>query len=318
VLPGPREMTCRRRRPKSSFIICVVTFAAGIAPLSMAAPARDTRFVSLPALPVPACSPDSTSHLPARPARAETGSEFVRTVRNLSGIARDALVRSELAAGNFPHFLRHLAPVTLRTAGFAHTLTVCVLPDYLAVGDDQDFVFVPMGLPAALDLARRFGFELPTPKIVDAIYEESPVKLRPLPLPASERMRSTAYFAEHNHLISHQRAAFAAPLGTLTAGHKKDLVLTVRLWEIPGRVAIYGWHRNMNAPIQPLSTVHGARYADYSHGVRLVSKTIYVDGVARSIEDVLAQPDLAPLLTYEGALPRLAQRLTELQQRNPR
>ena len=50
----------------------------------------------------------------------------------------------------------------------------------------------------------------------------------------------------------------------LTAGPRKDLVLTSRLWLDPGKVAIYGWHRARGAPIQPLSTVHGAGYADYS------------------------------------------------------
>ena len=95
-------------------------------------------------------------------------------------------------------------------------------------------------------------------------------------------------------------------------GNKKDLVLTSRLWQSPGRVAIYGWHREVDQPIQPLSTVHGARYADYSHGVRLVSGTVYVNGVKRPIADVLAEPALAKLLTSEGPLTRVAERLSAL------
>jgi hypothetical protein len=169
-----------------------------------------------------------------------------------------------------------------------------------------------MGLEAALDVALHFGFELPTPKVVDAIYDEAPIKLQPLPLPAGDTMRSTAYFVEHNNMIGAQRAALAAPLGELTSGHKKDLVLTNRLWQMPGRVAIYGWHVRMNAPIQPLSTVHGARYADYSHGVRLVSSTIYIDGKPRRIEDALGEPALARLFMDDGPLPQLTARLTRL------
>jgi hypothetical protein len=64
----------------------------------------------------------------------------------------------------------------------------------------------------------------------------------------------------------------------LLAGHKKDLVLANRLSSNRGRVAIYGWHRGNGDPIQPLSTVHGEYYADYSHGIRLVSRTAYVNG----------------------------------------
>ena len=260
------------------------------------------------------CDQDPIHAIPHRAADAPPGSEFARRVESLSGPERDAQVRSELLSGNVPQFLRRLAPVTVTNADSAHPveITVCVLPDYLAVGSDKDFVFVPMGLEAALDIAERFGFDLPTPKLVDAIYEESPVKLAPQPLPAGDRMRSTDYVVHHTQLISRQRDDLGAPLGELTAGDKKDLVLTSRLWQIPGRVAIYGWHRGVNEPIQPLSTVHGARYADYSHGIRLVSNTVYVNGVKRSIDDVLAEPRLAALLTSEGPLTRIAERLSIL------
>jgi hypothetical protein len=42
-------------------------------------------------------------------------------------------------------------------------------------------------------------------------------------------------------------------------------VLKQRLWLQAGRVAIYGWQRAGGTPIQPLSNVDGAGYADYSH-----------------------------------------------------
>ena len=92
------------------------------------------------------------------------------------------------------------------------------------------------------------------------------------------------------------------PLGPLIAGHKKDVVLTNRLNQKKGRVAIYGWHRGMLRPIQPLSTVHRASYADYSHGVRLVSEVVLINGRPRSIYDVLEDPELAPVLTCEGVI----------------
>jgi hypothetical protein len=266
------------------------------------------------------CDQDPIHTIPHRAEDAAAGSEFARRVESLSGPERDAQIRTELLSGNMPQFLRHLAPVTVTNADAAHPveITVCVLPDYLAVGSDKDFVFVPLGLEAALDVAERFGFDLPTPKLVDAIYEESAVKLAPQPLPAGDRMRSTDYVVHHTQLITRQRSELGAPLGELTAGDKKDLVLTSRLWQIPGRVAIYGWHRAVNEPIQPLSTVHGARYADYSHGIRLVSSTVYVNGVKRSIDDVLAEPRLAALLTSEGPLTRIAERLGILMARMAR
>lgn len=260
------------------------------------------------------CGQEPLRAIPARPASAPTGREFARQVWRLSGPARDALVVAQVVQGNVPAFLRHLVPVTAsgHTPQGAAEITVCVLPDYLAVGSDTDFLYVPLGLQAALEVAARFGYLLPTAKLVDAIYATSPVKLLPEPLAPTEAMRSTAYVLHHTQLIDLQRALYPEPLGTLTSGDKKDLVLTDRLWENPGRVAIYGWQRASGRPIQPLSTFHGARYADYSHGVRLVSHIVYVNGVPRSMEEVLADPDLAPLLSREGPLRNLTARLAAL------
>jgi len=39
-------------------------------------------------------------------------------------------------------------------------------------------------------------------------------------------MRTTGYYGRHRELVREQRLAFEAPLGVLTAGDKKDLVLT--------------------------------------------------------------------------------------------
>lgn len=249
------------------------------------------------------CSGSLVEHIPPHGDSGPTGSAFAQQVAGLSGSERDAVIEAALLAGNLPPFLRRLKPVVLeghRARGGTARILLCVTPDYLAVGSDADYVRVPMGLRPALSIARRFGFILPTTKMVDAIYAQADVHLVPQPLPAGPQMRSTDYVWRHNGMIRAQRRALGAPLGRLVAGHKKDLALTARLRAMPQRVAIYGWQRPDGTPIQPLSTVHGARYADYSHGVRLVSATAYVDGDARSIYDVLEDPDLAPIVSSEG------------------
>jgi hypothetical protein len=160
-----------------------------------------------------------------------------------------------------------------------------------------------MGRQAAFRVANQFGFILPTPRMVDAIHEQAEVKLTPVPLPPTDQMRSTAYFQRHQARIAAQRLAIGAPLGVLMDGQKKDLVLTSRLRDLPGRVAIYGWHPNAGDPIQPLSLVHGARYADYSHGVRLVSGVAWADdGRPRSLLTLLEDPEVAPVLSDEGPI----------------
>jgi len=253
-------------------------------------------------LPQPDCSP-AASLLPPRAASAVGGSEFARRIGAASGLERDRLIVQEIQAGNIPQHLRRAWPVTLASAptGFPR-VTLCVLPDYLAVGSDEDYLLVPLGLRAALSLASQFGFELPTRRMVDAIYQQAALHLAPQPLPAGDRMRSTAFVEWHTDLVRAQRASTPAPLDALTAGHKKDLVLTPRLDALPGRVAIYGWHRPDGRPIQPLSLVHGARYADYSHGVRFVSTTAWVDGVPRPLGELLASEGLASTVSDEGPI----------------
>jgi hypothetical protein len=223
--------------------------------------------------------------LPPRPAGAIGGAEFARRTSSLSSSERDRAVVAELERGNIPSFLGHLTPVKLTAKPFEHApaATIWVAPDYLAIGSDDDFLYVPLNYYSATVVADYFGCILPTARMVDAIYEQSAHHLTPAPLPAGPLMRSNLYLEKHQQRIDAQRSGL--PLGDLISGHKKDLVLSNALFQTPGRVAIYGWHRAASDPIQPLSTVHGARYVDYSHGVRLVSTTVLVNGRARSIYD---------------------------------
>jgi hypothetical protein len=113
-------------------------------------------------------------------------------------------------------------------------------------------------------------------------------------------------------MVRTQRLAKAVvfPLGALVAGHKKDVVLTRRLAEAPGKVAIYGWHKPDGTVIQPLYSGHADSWVDYSHGVRLISATVEADGVPMPFADALSDPRFAPLLTDEGTgpLPRYVTR----------
>lgn len=251
------------------------------------------------------CPADLIGAIPARPRNAPGGNAFVARLGEESGAARDRLVATELLSGNLPDSLRALTPVTLSgrdTEGRLRHVTVCVMPDYLAVGRDDDFVRLPMGLPAAARIADSFGFLLPTTRIVDAVFAQAGLRLSPRPMPPGEQMRTTSYFRQHNTTVERQRNSLSTAQSTLIAGQKKDLVLSNALRRAPGRVAIYGWHRGIGQPIQPLSTVHGALYADYSHGVRLVSRTAFVDGQAVALTDLLADPAYADLLSDEGPI----------------
>ncbi len=248
------------------------------------------------------CSRQLTNAIPSRKNSAPTGSNVFAGLMNASGGTRDKAVISELARGNMPSFLRNLQPVVFRgkdATGKAAEIIICVTPDYLAVGSERDFVRAPLGLPAAAQIARRFNMTLPTPKMVDAIYAQSKVRLSPRPMEPGAKMATTAYLLRHNKTIEAQRGG----RNGLISGHKKDVVMTNRMASAPGRVAIYGWHRSSGRPIQPVSTVHGASYADYSHGVRLVSKTAFLNGRAIKLDDLLTSPRYAKLINKDGPMP---------------
>jgi hypothetical protein len=249
-----------------------------------------------------------TGNIPALVTRALTGSQFADLVARMDSRAREQAILKQALAGNLPSFLSKLIPVALsyrQPNGKTLTATIFVMPEYLAIGTDRDFLRIPMNLYTAVAVASRMGFILPTRKIVNAIYEQSAFHFSPEPMQAGPQMRSTDYYRAHNRKIEEQSRTLGVTPGALVSGHKKDVVMTNLLAGNPGKIAIYGWHRLNGAPIQPLSTVHGACYADYSHGIRLVSETVVIDGKTRSVYDVLQDPVLSRVLSDEGPIPHL-------------
>jgi hypothetical protein len=260
-----------------------------------------------------------TRSIPARAVQDFTGSQFVQYVSKMNPQEREQAIRDEILKGNLPEFLRKLVPVELHSelpGGKSLTATIFVAPDYLAIGSDHDFLRIPMNLHTAMAIADRFGFILPTKKMVDAIYLQSRHHLAPQPLPAGPQMRSTAYYWTHNQMIEDQAHALGVRLGELVSGDKKDVVMTNRLASNVGRIAIYGWHRGPGQPIQPLSTVHGANYADYSHGIRLISEMALIDGKFRSVYDILHDSLTAKVFSDEGPI-RLNREFLSLRQDSP-
>jgi len=248
---------------------------------------------------------DLTRNIPARPFFAMTGSEFAKTISSMEGSMREQAILAQLAEGNLPDFLRRLKPVQLSRRlkdGRRITVSIFVMPDYLAIGSDSDFLLIPMTLRTATQIALRFGFVLPTKKMVDAIFRQSAFHFTPDPLPPGPQMSSTAYYVKHDERIKEQRQTLGKSLDALVSGHKKDVVLTNRLARAIGRIAIYGWHRLSGIPIQPLSTVHQASYADYSHGIRLVSDIVLMNGKPKSIYSVLKDPEFTNILSDEGTI----------------
>ncbi len=244
--------------------------------------------------------------LPPRATDAPGGVAFAHQLEPLVFSAREASIFSAVRAGNVPDFLRHFCPVSVTNAvdGVTNVATFFAAPDYLAVGSDDDYFFTPISPAIAQHLADSLGCVLPTPKMSDAIYAAAEVKLTPSPISPTPAMTTVPVFEHINELIHTQRAAQLAahPLGSLVAGDKKDVVISARLATSPRKVAIYGWHQTNGVAIQPLFLGHTVAWVDYSHGIRLVSETIIVNGQTNTIPQVLADPKLCGLISDEGVI----------------
>ena len=250
---------------------------------------------------IPADAPDVRIAFPVRPVDAPSGSKFQQQIAELPRDQREAVVLQEIIRGNVPEFLRRLKPIRVEAmdnAAARHIAVYFVMPDYLAIGTDDDFFRVPITPETATVIADQFDASLITAKVSDDVFAAAQVKLDPKPL--TKDRDAVATFWQHHQIIEGQLQGKSR--GLLVAGIKKDVVLTNRLKEKPHKVAIYGWHESHSQPIQSLYVGHVDWYVDYSHGVRLMSQQIIVDNRLLKVSDVLKDSQLCPLLSTEGPI----------------
>ncbi|SKA05887.1 hypothetical protein [Sediminibacterium ginsengisoli] len=228
-----------------------------------------------------------------------SGTAFYNLAASWKWKQRDSLAVKEILSGNYPSFLQQFARIDVEidgTEGKKIKAHYYVAPDYLAVGNSKDWARIPLTPMAAQVIADSFHCFLPTRKIVDDIYRQAVVKLDPVPMYAFRDSSVTMW--QHHLIIEGQRGGRKG----LIAGIKKDVVLSGKVSRDarPDREAIYGWHKPDGKAIQPLYTGHINWWVDYSHGIRLVYRTIWVNGKPMDYTDVLKDPSLRGLLCDEG------------------
>lgn len=241
--------------------------------------------------------------IPERKANAEGGSEFMHRIKSLPLSEREEEIYMALSSGNLPDFLRK--PVILKGSfkdalGEEHEVIYQAMPDYLAVGSNEDYCRIPMNPHTAQKLADLFGGSLITAKISDHIYDHATIKLAPFFYkPVGNQNESVEKFVEHNSQIELQKKEAGGQNGQLIAGIKKDIILSHQLSDLSNKVIIYGWHQLDGKPIQPVYAGHVDWYVDYSHGIRLVSQLVKVDGKEILISRILSDPILFKLISDE-------------------
>ena len=255
---------------------------------------------------------------------ALTGHEFIQKVQDMGFWDMEEQTVAQILAGNVPSALKKFRKitytVTIRHRYQSYTLEgfpdgpvknethkykveMWVLPDYLAVGNDQDFVRMPMGPLAAQRVADSLYCSLPTTFLSDRINEVSEGRIEIFPFrPVGDRNMKPLCFEDSNNAINALMRSKGLKFGQFVSGLKKDVVLTTRLENEPDyyrHVAIYGWFHPDGHPQQPLFIRHGNFYSDYSHGIRLIYRTIKIDGKEYDLRAVLEDPFLFRLVSKE-------------------
>jgi hypothetical protein len=277
--------------------------------------------------------------LPARPADAMTGAAFMKSIAGREAPAnwqaREQAIADQLIAGNIPDFLTRWTPVKVQGAGGVSG-TVWVLPDYLMVGSDQDYAYVPLSAPTAQRVADALGCALPTAKLCHDIYRAAATRLprqeRDYYLEGQQRTQrktalknagqtSTAAYEEHSDAIKKQMRDLGIAPGTFVAGHKKDVIIAPNY--PMNRIAFQGFYSDKGVPAEPCQEpghkardpkctqpgtptfAHERNFADYAQGVRLIKATMTVDGETgpMPVADVLAHNRYHTLLSPTKIVP---------------
>lgn len=249
------------------------------------------------------CLPVRRMNIPARQVGAETGTQFMRRIDSLPLKEREEEIFLALSSGNVPDFVRNT--VTLK-ASFSdaedaiHSVEYDVMPDYLAVGSDDDYCRIPMNPGTAQRLADLFGASLLTAKLSDEIYRNADIKLSPFNyIPVGNANELVSKFVMHNDQIDKQFREAGGKEGQLVAGIKKDLILSSRIADRDDRVVIYGWHKPDGKPIQPVYSGHVWWYVDYSHGIRFINNQVIIDGKPADYREILKDPLLFRIFSNE-------------------
>lgn len=227
-----------------------------------------------------------------------TGTAFYKTVVISAWQQRDSVAVAAILSGNMPDFLKRFVRINtsiIDSGGKFISAYYFVSPDYVSIGTNDDWARVPLTSMAAQLIADSLYCFLPTRKMVNTIYTQATVKLEPVPMYAFRDSSITMW--QHHLIIEGQRKGKQG----LIAGIKKDVVLSGKISRDakPNREAIYGWHKLDGKPIQPLYTGHINWWVDYSHGIRLVYQTIWVNGKPMNYIDVLKNITLQKLLCDE-------------------
>lgn len=246
-----------------------------------------------------------------KPDASLSGREFMISIDTMEFWKREDMIVEAILSGNMPSELKQFQKIVFTTPIVdsveilrkPHKVEMLVLPDYLSVGSDDDFVRMPMGPLAAQQIADSLNCILPTTYLVDRIAEVSEGHIDIFPFrPLGGRNMMPIVFQDSDNAIKALYKAKGYEFGQFISGLKKEVVITYKIQsrnEMNKYEAIYGWFHPDGRIQQPLFIRHGNFYVDYSHGIRLINRTVVVDGKKLDAKAILESPTLYRLLSDE-------------------
>lgn len=227
--------------------------------------------------------------------------DYVESIDDMQFWDFEQKTQKALLDGDVPDSLRFFKKISYERLG--HVVEFWALPDYLAIGTNDDFVRMPMGIISSKAVAAEMGCTLPTTFLVDRINDVAEGALDIFPFrPLRGRNSLPIVFQDHNNALKALYKAKGYHFGQFVSGLKKDLVQTVWQQENPdyaNNIAIYGWHHPDGHAQQPLFLRHADFYSDYSHGTRLIWNEITVDGEPFLLDSLMRDPELFRLVSDE-------------------
>jgi hypothetical protein len=242
---------------------------------------------------------------PPRPKKKDrvTGTQFLQRIQGMTQAQIDEEVFKEATRGNIPDFMRpenfYEIAVFGRVNGKDVEVRIQVALDYLAIGDNNDYVRVPVSPLLAQRLADRFGYVLPTSKIVDVIDDESRATKQDIKFVAAPEiamliidpstgrqvyekwntkgpygpyegkwMMSVEFTEAQNRLVNEQISQ--RRLRGVRAGQNKDIIYHPETVKRKSACIYHPREQGVNY------VSHEDTYADYSHGARFISGKVRV------------------------------------------
>jgi|GEM_PF-6199433 len=292
-------------------------------------------------------SPGWRGPFPPRPEGAKGARELLAAWRSKKAptaaerLRREEMFIEQVLIGNVPDWMAELTTLSLQVPHKGEVLRgeVQLLPDYLCIGSNTDFLHIPFDQLASQLIAEKLGMSVPTARVCHALYQHLrqnkpdrclnaitrdysvPDSQRGADTPKGVAQTATDAYIEHSEAIQARQRSRGLRNGTVVAGHKKDVTLSSRLHEDPNRIAFHGFYSAAtHLPFEPclepsnagkptcqadfpaLAHRNEGRFSDYAQGLRLMSRGVKIEGAFVEIEKVLDDNRLAWLLSAEGPI----------------